>query len=161
MSVYRDFRHAEEFITSCTNIKQMRDFFLDKNIRHYFERYIDKCYGNEKRKKEQEVYIAITSKQDVINRQNFTQKMIDDYEINFNRGDCNKGCLENAVISIEISFSEYIIALRKLLDFNTEEHFSVREYKCSVEEAKGFMQESFKYIDEVSKQQLNTQMMDY
>jgi hypothetical protein len=161
MNINPDFSHAIEFITECTEIKPMENFFLGQSIKPYFDVYIEKYYGDDRKKREpkqigtyQEIYKLIESKQDVINRQNFTEKMFTDYKIKFDRGDCNKGHLENAVIDIEIAFSQYIIALRKLISINS------KEYKCSIQETKDFILAGFRYEKEISQLKSNILMMD-
>lgn len=156
-----DFSHAKEFISGCTEIKPMADFFLGRIIKSYFDVYIEKYYGDDTKKRKpnqigtyQEIYRLIKSKEDVINYQNFTEKMFTDYKIKFNRGDCNKRHLENAVIDIEIAFSQYIIALRKLISINSE------EFKCSIQEMKDFILSGFRYEKEISQLKSNIAMMD-
>jgi hypothetical protein len=161
MNDYYNFSHAKEFITNCTSIKPMEDFFLHGHIKSYFDVYIEIYYGDEKRKRTskqigtyQGVYRLINSKQDITNYQNYTEKMIADYKTKFHSGDSNKGHLENAVIDIEIAFSQYIIALRKLISINSN------EYKCSIEEIKSFILACFGYEKEISQLKTNIMMMD-
>jgi hypothetical protein len=156
--MYHDFSNAKKFITNCTEVNQMKDYFLGRDTKPYFDDYTEK-YNPQKRKSPStktynDVYISIKSKQDVINRQNYTEQMITEYQIKFDRGDCNKGSLETAIGSIEIGFSEYIIALRKLITINS------REYKCSVEEAKSFILASFEYHEKIYQLKFNIGMWD-
>jgi hypothetical protein len=160
MNIHRDFDHAEEYIKGCTETEQMQDFFLDRIIKLYFDEYIEKYYGDERRKRKpgqigtnQEIYRLIHSKEDVINRQNSTKRAIANYEIKFERGDCNAGCLKNAVTDIEREFSQYIIALRKLISSNS------KEFKCPFEEMQEFLLASFRYEKEIKQRNNNIDMM--
>ncbi len=159
-NIPRDFKHAEEFIENCTSIDQIRDFFLDIHVKPYLQDYIDKCYGKDKKGQEQEVYRIIKSKEDVINRKNHTQKMIDAYEEKFKQGD-KKGYLETALGTIKYAFSEYIIALRKLFSFNMGGRVLDEIFKCSFEEAKSLAQAAFKFEKEIADRQHRNQLNDY
>jgi hypothetical protein len=166
--MYKDFSHAKKIIENCTEITQIKEIFSAQDISPYVGEYIEKYYVDNRSRRKlklnqkgtwQDIYQSIQSKQDVINRQDSTERMIAEYQIKFERGD-NKGYLETAVGSIEIEFSQYIIALRKLIDFNSDGHSEkyIGKYKCSVEEAKSFILASFKYhekIDELTRRNMN------
>ena len=161
MNARHNFNQAEEFITSCTEAKPVEEFFLRYDIKPYFDSYIEKYYGDERKKRSanqigtsQEAYRLVKSKQDVINYQNYTERMMNEYQEKFNSGNCNNACLENAIIRIEIAFSQYTIALRKLISMNSE------EYKCSTQETKDFVLLAFRYEKEIRELKSRNMMMD-